>query len=140
LQAAILSAKLRHLEDWNAARTRLARRYDALLAGAERAGRLRRVLRASDAAAVYHLYVVRVGDGQRDAILERVKAAGVEVGVHYPVPLHLQPALAHLALRRGAFPEAERLADEALSLPIFPLMSDAQQDRVVEALLTALPG
>jgi dTDP-4-amino-4,6-dideoxygalactose transaminase len=142
LQAAILSAKLRHLEEWNASRRRLARRYDALLGGAERVRRLRRVRQADGAESAHHLYVVRVGeagDGRRDAVLARLKEAGIEAGVHYPVPLHLQPALAHLGLKRGAFPHAERLADEVLSLPLFPLMTDAQQDRVVEALLPALP-
>ncbi len=67
-----------------------------------------------------------------------LRGDGIEAGVHYPVPLHLQPALTHLGYVRGAFPEAERAADEVLSLPMFPLMSDEQQDRVVEALLAAL--
>jgi dTDP-4-amino-4,6-dideoxygalactose transaminase len=138
LQAAILSAKLGHLEEWNAARRRLAARYDTLLAGAEQDGRLTRVAQAPQAVSSYHLYVVRVA--RRDGLLARLKAARIEAGVHYPVPLHLQPALAHLGQGRGAFPAAERLADEALSLPLFPLMSEAQQDLVVEALLAALPA
>ena len=138
LQGAVLSAKLRHLDDWNAARRQLAARYDAMLADVERDGRLTRVAQAPIALSSYHLYVVRVAE--RDVVLERLKAAGIEAGVHYPVPLHLQPALAHLGLKRGAFPEAERLADEALSLPLFPLLTEAQQDRVVEALVAALAG
>ena len=142
LQGAILSAKLRHLDRWNAARRRLAARYDARLHEAERGGRLTRVAQAPGALSSYHLYVVRVAQpvAARDAVLARMKEAGIEAGVHYPVPLHLQPALAYVGQGRGAFPEAERLADEALSLPLFPLMTDAQQDRVVEALLAALPG
>ena len=138
LQGAVLSAKLRHLEGWNDARRRLAARYDALLGDAERAGRLRRVRQAPEARSSYHLYVIRVAE--RDAVLAALRAAGVEAGVHYPVPLHLQPALVHLGYAAGAFPESERLANEALSLPIFPLLSESQQDRVVEALLAALPS
>ena len=136
LQGAVLSAKLRHLEAWNGARRRIAARYDTLLAAAERDGILKRVKQAPGTLSSYHLYVIRVAE--RDAVLAALKGAGVEAGVHYPVPLHLQPALAHLRYKRGAFPESERLSDEALSLPIFPLMSEAQQDRVVQALLTAL--
>jgi dTDP-4-amino-4,6-dideoxygalactose transaminase len=142
MQAAILSAKLRHLDAWNESRRRLARRYDSLLAGAVSQGLLRVVQPAPRAQSVYHLYVVRIAEAPygpgRDRVLAALKAAGVEAGVHYPVPLHLQPALAHLGYGEGAFPEAERAAREALSLPLFPLMTHEQQDRVVEALLAAL--
>ncbi|CAA9279980.1 MAG: Bacillosamine/Legionaminic acid biosynthesis aminotransferase PglE; 4-keto-6-deoxy-N-Acetyl-D-hexosaminyl-(Lipid carrier) aminotransferase [uncultured Chloroflexi bacterium] len=142
IQAAVLSAKLPRLDAWNAARRRLAQRYDTLLAGAVQRGLLRTVEQAPDARGVYHLYVVRVaappaGAG-RDAVLASLRDAGIEAGVHYPVPLHLQPALAHLGYGDGAFPEAERASREALSLPIFPLMTEAQQDRVVAALLAAV--
>ena len=138
LQGAVLSAKLPHLDNWNAERRRLAARYDALLAAAESDGRLTHVVQAPGALSSYHLYVVRVAE--RERVLARLRAAGIEAGVHYPVPLHVQPALAHLGLKRGAFPEAERLANEALSLPLFPLLTEAQQDRVVEALRPALDG
>lgn len=137
LQGAILSAKLRHLAAWNDARRGHAARYDALLAESERAGRLRRVRQAPDGRSSHHLYVVRVAE--RERVLTSLKEARIEAGVHYPVPLHLQPALAHLGHSLGAFPEAERLADEVVSLPLFPLMSDSQQDLVVAALLAALP-
>ena len=142
VQAAVLSAKLRHLEDWNASRRRLAGRYDSLLAGSQARGLLRAVRQADDARGVYHLYVIRIsapplGPG-RDAVLAALRAAGIEAGIHYPIPLHLQPALAYLGHGRGAFPEAERAADEVLSIPIFPLMTQAQQDRVVAVLLEAM--
>ena len=140
LQGAVLATKLRHLEAWNASRRALARRYDALLADTERAGLLQRPHRAPAADSVFHLYVVRVASARRDSVLKRVRSAGIEAGVHYPVPLHLQPALSHLGYRGGAFPEAERAAREVLSLPIFPLMTEEQQDRVVEALLAAVHG
>ncbi|MGI8422830.1 MAG: DegT/DnrJ/EryC1/StrS family aminotransferase [Chloroflexota bacterium] len=136
LQAAILSAKLRHLDEWNAARRRHAARYDALLAQLEHAGRLCRVRQAPAGRSSHHLYVIRVA--RRDDVLATLQSAGIEAGVHYPVPLHLQPALTYLGYRQGQFPAAERLADEALSLPLYPLMSERQQDCVVDALLAAL--
>ena len=143
LQAAILSAKLRHLDEWNDARCRLAARYDALLAPLEERGLLRIVGQAAEAYSVYHLYVVRVAPPAspgRDSVWAALRQRGVEAQVHYPVPLHLQPALAHLGYARGAFPEAERAADEVLSLPLFPLMTEEQQDHVVTALYEALDG
>jgi dTDP-4-amino-4,6-dideoxygalactose transaminase len=142
LQAAVLSVKLRHLESWNASRRRLAHRYDRLLAPAIAQGKLGVVGHAPEAHSVYHLYVVRMppppaGPG-RDHVLASLRAAGVEAGIHYPVPLHLQPALSSLGYRQGAFPAAEQAAAEVLSLPLFPLMTESQQDQVVSTLLEAL--
>ena len=80
---------------------------------------------------MFHLYVVRLLGGDaafRDTVRERLAAAGVESGIHYPVPLHLQPAYAHLGYRPGDFPVAERLAAEILSLPMFPEITEEQQD------------
>jgi len=74
----------------------------------------------------------------RDAVRERLAEAGVESGIHYPVPLHLQPAYAHLGHRPGDFPVAERLAAEILSLPMFPEVTEEQQEYVLSALATAL--
>ena len=128
LQAAILAVKLPHLAAANAARRRLASRYDELLCDSEL------VLPAAPPATtpVYHLYVVRTP--RRDEVLAALHAAGIEAGVHYPLPLHLQPAYRSLGYAAGAFPVAERSAAEVLSLPLFPEMSEAQQDRVVEVL------
>lgn len=142
LQGAVLSAKLRHLDAWNAARRRLAARYDAALAPLVDQGHLRIVGCAPAALSAYHLYVVRipappVGVG-RDAVRAALNPAGIEAQIHYPVPLHLQPALVHLGYQQGTFPEAERAADEVLSLPIYPLMTEAQQDRVIAVLRQAL--
>jgi dTDP-4-amino-4,6-dideoxygalactose transaminase len=91
---------------------------------------------------VYHLYVIRVsappaGPG-REAVWSTLRQQGVEAQVHYPVPLHLQPALSYLGHATGTFPEAERAADEVLSIPLFPLMTEEQQDRVAAALNEAL--
>jgi dTDP-4-amino-4,6-dideoxygalactose transaminase len=85
---------------------------------------------------VWHLYVVRVP--RRDHVIDHLRSAGVETGIHYPVPIHLQGAFAGLAHRPGDFPVAERAAGEVLSLPMFPQITAAQQERVVEALRAAL--
>lgn len=133
LQAVVLSAKLRHLTVWNAARRAAADRYAVLLAGVD--GLLLPATRAG-AGHVWHLYVVRVAD--RDRVLADLQADGIGAGVHYPAPLHLQPAFAGLGHRRGAFPHSERAADTVLSLPLFPGITPAQQERVAGSLLAAL--
>jgi dTDP-4-amino-4,6-dideoxygalactose transaminase len=133
LQAVVLSAKLARLEAWNDARRAAAARYDELLAGIDGVG-LPATLAGN--AHVWHLYVVRVRE--RDRVLERLHAAGVGAGVHYPVPIHLQGAFRALGHRAGDFPTAERSAAEVLSLPLFPEITGAQQERVVEALRRAL--
>lgn len=142
LQAAVLSAKLRHLEAWNAARRRLARRYDALLAPLVKHGLLRTVAVAQDARSAYHLYVIRLpgqpGGAGRATVRAALSAQGIEAQIHYPIPLHRQPALAYLGYNAGAFPVAEQAAGEVLSLPLYPLMRDAQQDRVVATLSSAV--
>jgi dTDP-4-amino-4,6-dideoxygalactose transaminase len=133
LQAVVLNAKLRRLSGWNEARRRAARRYDELLAG------IPQVERPSTAPGnehVYHLYVVRVP--KRDDVLKRLNADGIGAGIHYPVPIHLQGAFKHLGLGKGAFKNAEKAADEILSLPLFPEITADQQARVVESLRAAL--
>ena len=77
--------------------------------------------------AVYHLYVVQVRD--RDRVRRQLQEAGVQTGIHYPVPLHLQPAYAHLGYQRGDFPIAEKMAGCILSLPMFPEITAKQQER-----------
>ena len=125
LQAAILAAKLPHLADWTTARRRLAARYNEQLAACEVV--LPAV--AAEADSAWHLYVLRTP--RRDELLECLKQRGVEAGVHYPVPLHLQPAYADLGYRQGDFPVTEAVADSCLSLPLYPEMTEAQQDKVV---------
>ncbi|MFN8179470.1 MAG: DegT/DnrJ/EryC1/StrS family aminotransferase [bacterium] len=129
LQAAVLDVKLRHLEAWTEARRRFAARYDALLAGCEDIVPIRP---RSGVRHVYHLYVVRVQD--REALLPLVAKRGVGVGVHYPIPLHLQPAYRHLGFARGAFPNAERLAGEVMSLPMYAEMDPSAPEYVVSVL------
>lgn len=115
LQAAVLSVKLRHLDEWNDKRRQVAAWYREELAGAKGI-----VLPAEkDAAAhVYHLFVVRVG--KRDEVLEELRKKGISCGIHYPIPIHLQEAYAELGYARGAFPVTEAASAEVLSLPMFP--------------------
>ncbi|WP_213456064.1 DegT/DnrJ/EryC1/StrS family aminotransferase [Rhizomonospora bruguierae] len=138
LQAVVLRAKLARLARANAARRAAAARYDTLLAGLD----VVRPVTLAGNEHVWHLYVVRIpGDGtpaRRDEVLGRLNAAGIGAGIHYPYPVHLTPAFAGLGYGRGAFPHAERAATEILSLPIYPQITPAQQERVVTELATAL--
>jgi dTDP-4-amino-4,6-dideoxygalactose transaminase len=133
LQAVVLSAKLAQLDGWNDLRRRAADGYLERLA--DRAGiGLPQVLPGNRH--VWHLFVVRVAE--RDRVLAALQAAGIGAGIHYPVPIHLQPAFAHLGHRPGDFPHAEAAAAEILSLPLFPGITEAQQERVVDALVAAI--
>jgi hypothetical protein len=114
LQAVVLAAKLRRLEEWNDERRVAAERYGDLLKGLDQV-RVPEVVPGNEH--VWHLYVVRVP--QRDEVLARLNAAGVSAGIHYPMPIHLLPAFSGLGWGPGGFPTAERLAGEILSLPTY---------------------
>lgn len=133
LQAVVLSAKLKRLAAWNAARQEAARRYDALLADLPQVATPRTL---DGNQHVHHLYVVRVPN--RDAVLKRLNAEGIGAQIHYPVPIHLQGAFAHLGHREGSFPVAEKAAREILSLPMFPGITAHQQARVADSLRRAV--
>jgi dTDP-4-amino-4,6-dideoxygalactose transaminase len=133
LQAVVLSAKLRRLAAWNAARRAAAARYDELLSGGDAVVRPR-TLEGNEH--VWHLYPVRVPE--RDRVLKELQAAGIGAGIHYPVPIHLTTAFEGLGHAQGAFPVAERTAQGLLSLPLFPEITEAQQERVVSVLMSAL--
>ncbi|WP_217897416.1 DegT/DnrJ/EryC1/StrS family aminotransferase [Geodermatophilus saharensis] len=133
LQAVVLRAKLHRLAGWNTERVAAADRYADLLAGVPGV-RLPSVAPGNEH--VWHLYVVRVA--ARDAVLADLNAAGIGAGVHYPVPVHLTGALAPLGHGPGDFPVAERAAGEILSLPLFPGITPAQQERVAEVLAGAV--
>jgi dTDP-4-amino-4,6-dideoxygalactose transaminase len=133
LQAVVLSAKLRLLAGWNEARRAAAARYDELLSGCDAVVRPR-TLEGNEH--VWHLYTVRVPE--RDRVLKELHAAGIGAGIHYPVPVHLTAPFAGLGYAEGAFPVAERTARDLLSLPIFPEITAAQQERVVSVLMSAL--
>ncbi len=127
-QGAILGVKLRHLEAWTEARRAHAHRYTQLLnaIGARTPAELPHVRH------VYHVYAVR--SAERDELQKVLNAAGVQTGIHYPIPVHLQPAYADLGYRAGDFPQAEAAAREVLSLPMFPEMTDAQIQEVIGAI------
>lgn len=128
MQAAILRVKLRRLEEWNAARLQVAKWYDELLSDAG----FTPPQRHADEGHVYHLYVVRVTD--RERVMSELSAQGIHTGIHYPTPIHLQPAYRELGLPAGTFPRTEAAAKTILSLPMFPELTRAQVERVVAAL------
>ena len=129
LQAAILRVELTTLAESNAKRRALAVRYSQRLAGV---GDLVLPPETPGRTSVYHLYVVRTA--HRDALLAHLQATGIGAGVHYPVPLHRQPAYAHLGLRRGDLPVTEAGARPCLSLPLYPELTEEQLERVVDAV------
>ncbi|MER8182950.1 DegT/DnrJ/EryC1/StrS family aminotransferase [Kitasatospora sp. NPDC094015] len=134
LQAVVLRAKLRRLPAWNEARRAAAARYDELLAGLDGLT-TPRTLPGNEH--VWHLYAVRVERG-RDTVLADLQAAGIGAGVHYPVPVHLQPAFRELGHAEGAFPVAERAAAEILTIPLYPQITEDAQQRVAETLAKSL--
>ena len=133
LQAVVLRAKLKRIQDWNRLRVEAAERYAALLSDE---ARVRPPETAPGNEHVWHLYTVRIAE--RERVLDALHAAGIGAAVHYPVPIHLQGAFSHLGEGPGSFPEAERAASSLLSLPLFPGITEAQQERVVEVLRSAL--
>jgi dTDP-4-amino-4,6-dideoxygalactose transaminase len=128
LQAAILRAKLPHLESWNNRRRELAAQLTTLIAGTEAIT----PFVPEWAEPVWHLYVVRVKD--RDRVLAQLKQVGIASGVHYPISLHLQPAYQHLGYCRGSFPHAEMAMDKVLSVPMYPELSEVQIRYITDAL------
>jgi dTDP-4-amino-4,6-dideoxygalactose transaminase len=134
LQAAILRAKLAHLEEWNEARRRHAATYRELLSD------LGLVLpyEPEHVRVVYHLFVIRL-EG-RDALREHLKARGISTGIHYPIPLHLQPAYRYLGYKEGDFPISEKCARQVLSLPMYPELTQAQMEEVARAIREFLEG
>jgi dTDP-4-amino-4,6-dideoxygalactose transaminase len=129
LQAAVLRVRLADLDAANAARARLAARYQQALAGV---GDLVLPPPVEGRTSAWHLYVVRTAE--RDALLARLRAGGIGAGVHYPLPLHLQPAWRRLGYARGDLPVTEAWAAECLSLPLYPELPEVAQDRVVAAV------
>ena len=123
VQGAALGVKLPHLDGWNAARRRVAGAYDRGLAGDVR----RPLPVGPDHAA--HVYAIRAGD--RDALQAGLAQAGIQTGIHYPRPVHLQPAYARLGHRRGDFPASEAFADETLSLPLYPELKPADVSAII---------
>jgi dTDP-4-amino-4,6-dideoxygalactose transaminase len=140
LQAGVLSLKLPHLMGWNQERNRLAAYYDQALAPLASDGILP-VKNVSGQGHVYHLYVIRVTN---DAPVDRTRLQlalneqGIQTGIHYPIPCHLQPAFQSLGHRAGDFPHSEALSQEILSLPMYPGLTTVQIDRVVAAIKSVI--
>lgn len=130
LQAAILRSKLNHLTEWNEARRRRATYYHQRLKGHPH---ILTPFLSTSAEHVYHLFVIRIPD--RDRVLAGLKACEIGAGVHYPIPLHIQPAYASLGYHLGDLPVSEQAAREVLSLPLYPEMTDEQADRVLASLI-----
>jgi dTDP-4-amino-4,6-dideoxygalactose transaminase len=131
IQAAALTVKLQHLAAWTDARRKVAATYDALLAGSDAAT----PLPARGLEHAYHVYAVRVAE--RDLVQAGLKEVGIPTLIHYPKPVHLQPAYAGLGYRAGQFPVSEAYAAETLSLPIYPELTEAQANEVAAALRQA---
>jgi dTDP-4-amino-4,6-dideoxygalactose transaminase len=128
IQAAVLNVKLKYIDGWNARRLAHAKLYDRLLSAAG----FPVPKRLTDGGHVYHLYVTEVLD--RAAVQEELATRGIQSGIHYPIPIHLQRAYADLGLSAGAFPKTEQAAPYILSLPMYPELSDEQIGYVVETL------
>jgi dTDP-4-amino-4,6-dideoxygalactose transaminase len=129
LQAALLSVKLQVLDAGNQRRREIAAEFTRALTGV---GDVVTPVDQPQATSIYHLYVLRTK--HRDALLDHLKSLEIEAGVHYPIPMHLQPAYAFIGHRKGDFPIAEAWADDCVSLPIFPELTDEQIGRIIEGV------
>jgi dTDP-4-amino-4,6-dideoxygalactose transaminase len=128
IQGAVLNHKLRYLDEWNQRRRSWAARYRQQLSNLP----LRLPAPIPDTEPVQHLFVVR--SDQRTALAKFLESRNIQTGIHYPIPLHLQPAFRHLGYKQGDFPVAEAIADEVLSLPIFPEMTEPQFEHVCKSI------
>jgi dTDP-4-amino-4,6-dideoxygalactose transaminase len=129
IQAAVLEVKLAHLEDWNGLRRRQAQRYKDLLKGVC----IALPFNEPFAEHVWHLFVIECEE--RDSLAAHLHAYGIETGIHYPVPIHLQNAYRSVGYAKGDFPVSEGRAKRVLSLPIYPELTPQIQDRVVQGIL-----
>jgi dTDP-4-amino-4,6-dideoxygalactose transaminase len=128
VQGAILRVKLRYLDQWTEARRTRAAQYDERLADLS----LKTPVVMPYSYHVYHIYAVR--SPQRDRLQAALKANGVQTGIHYPIPVYLQPAYADLGYHLGAFPNSEKVAEEEFSLPLYAELTSTQVDTVAECL------
>ena len=135
IQGAVLGVKMKYIEDWTEKRRAAARLYRERLAGMPG---VRLAEERANCRHVYHVFAVFVKN--RDEVAKRMQEAGAGVGIHYPIPVHLQRCFAELGYKRGDFPVSERIALEELSLPLFPEITDVQLSEVVVALSVAAKG
>jgi len=142
LQAAVLALKLPHLKEWNDSRYQAAKQYDEALVPLRDRG-IVPIQNQGGSGHIYHLYVIRIGAScslSRNELQAKLSEQGIQTGIHYPVPCHLQPAYQFLGYQPGDFPHAEALAQEILSLPMYPGLSATQVQTVVESLERAFQG
>lgn len=132
LQAAILRVKLPHLDAWDEARRENAYRYDRMLAAANLP--MKTLTQRGYGHSAMHLYIIRVTADKRDALIAYLKQNGVDAMIHYPIPVHLQEAYAHLKLKKGSYPESEGMASEIITLPMYPELTMEQARTVVDTL------
>ncbi|MEK6940124.1 MAG: aminotransferase class V-fold PLP-dependent enzyme [Nanoarchaeota archaeon] len=130
LQAAVLTVKLRHLQEWNEQRIKNAQLYHQYL---HTAG-LILPLAPENCKHVYHQYPIRCKDGEREKLIQFLKEHGISTGINYPLPLHLQPAYAYMGHKKGDFPVAEMVTAEVISLPMFPELQEEQIKYVAETI------
>jgi dTDP-4-amino-4,6-dideoxygalactose transaminase len=135
IQGAVLGVKLKHLNKWTDARRAVAAKYNE---GLKDISKVITPKEMSYAKHVYHLYVIQLNDGSleasnklRDNLKDYLTQQGVNVGLHYPIPLHMQECFKELGYKKGDFPNSERIAEAGLSLPMFPEMTDEQNNYVV---------
>ncbi|WP_414579409.1 DegT/DnrJ/EryC1/StrS family aminotransferase [Anabaena sp. CCY 9402-a] len=142
LQAAILLEKLPYLSQWNSDRLSIAQQYDLELAPLASVG-ITPIQNQSGEGHVYHLYVIKVDNNcpiDRQQLQTELTKAGIQTGIHYPIPCHLQPAFTNLGYQSGDFPQAETLAQQILSLPMYPGLSHSQAREVVAAITSVISG
>lgn len=140
LQAAVLHQKLPHLAGWNASRLEIAQQYDRELAPLEPLG-INPMQNQSGDGHVYHLYVIKIDEScplQREEIQEKLTQKGIQTGIHYPIPCHLQPAFKDLGYEMGDFPHSEKLAEQILSLPMYPGLTSNQVKEVATAIASVV--
>lgn len=132
IQGAVLAVKLKHLKQWTENRRRVAKQYNELL---KDLSFIKLPQEMNYAKHVYHLFVIQVNEGgskKRDELAKYLNERGISTGLHYPIPLHLQPCFKELGYKKGNFPETEKLAETGLSLPMYPELTDDQINYVAE--------
>lgn len=142
LQAAVLQEKLLHLTAWNRDRFNIAQQYNAELAFLKTSGIIPLENHSGDGH-VYHLYVIKIDNScpqSRETIQEKLAELGIQTGIHYPIPCHLQPAFSHLGYQAGDFPVSEKLSKQILSLPMYPGLRNGQVKEVVAAIASIVAG
>ena len=133
IQGAVLRVKLKHIEAWTQARRRCAQKYNDLLSKAN----LITPIQAAHNRHVYHLYTIRVSN--RESLSKILKEENIETLIHYPIPVHLQPAYLDLGYTAGAFPCSEEVAKQIISLPLYPEMKDSTIKAVSDIIVKSLP-